>query len=310
MKVAIYLSGIPKRSRNENKRRILTTFAQGVYAVGADPVIYVEDDRVVECDVAVVQGYVHQGSKQAPHLLIRRNAIDHQKRRGKHTIVVDSNLYQFLNPDDQDRYLRYGVNGIFANDAWYFDKNRDLTRWDKIKKDYRFEERDWGTGESILLCLQRDGGWSMGGRSVIDWATETINRLRIHTNRPIIVRGNPGDATSLARLNVSQWNDVYKQEPKLKSLRKQLARSHATVTYNSSPGVASVLYGTPVFVTDPVPQRSQCWGVCNTDLTQIETPKQFDREDFYHKLAQCHWKLSEVESGEAWRFMRTRFPNS
>ena len=174
MKVAIYLSGIPKRSRNENKRRILTTFAQGVYAVGADPVIYVEDDRVVECDVAVVQGYVHQGSKQAPHLLIRRNAIDHQKRRGKHTIVVDSNLYQFLNPDDQDRYLRYGVNGIFANDAWYFDKNRDLTRWDKIKKDYRFEERDWGTGESILLCLQRDGGWSMGGRSVIDWATETI----------------------------------------------------------------------------------------------------------------------------------------
>ena len=64
---------------------------------------------------------------------------------------------------------------------------------------------------------------------------------------------------------------VTKQTPEEITLRKQLSRSWCTVTYNSSPGVASLLYGTPVFVSDPVPKRSQCFPICNTDLNNIES---------------------------------------
>lgn len=309
MKLAVYLSGIPKKSRNQSKRQILTTFADGARAVG-DQVVLVEDNRIVNCDVAVIQGYVHEGSRQAPHLMIRRNAIDHQKQHGKHSVIIDSNLYQFLNPDDQDRYLRYGLDGIFANDAWYFDKKRDLTRWDKIKLSYGFQERNWSSGNSILVCLQRNGGWSMSGRGAMDWAIQTVSEIRAYTDRPIIVRGHPGDQHTLTEFDVRPWANVHKQHPKEMPLRKQLAKTHATVTYNSSPGVASILYGTPVFVTDPIPERSQCWPICNTNLKNIETPELFDRQDFYHKLAQCHWKLDEVGIGDAWRFMRDRLPNS
>lgn len=303
------MSGIPKRSRNEAKREILRAWAHGVASQG-DHVVLVEDNRIVPCDVAVIQGYVHEGSKQASHLMIRRNAIDYQRGIGKHSLIIDSNLYQFLDVTDQDKYLRYGLDGIFANDAWYFDKNRDMTRWDKIKRTYGFEERGWSSGDSILVCLQRDGGWSMNGRGVMDWAIQTVSEIRSYTDRPIIVRGHPGDITTMEQLDTTSWTNVYKQHPKEVPLRKQLARTHATVTYNSSPGVASILYGTPVFVTDPVPERSQCWPICNTNLKNIETPELFDRQDFYHKLAQCHWTLDEVRIGDAWRFMRDRLPNS
>ena len=34
-----------------------------------------------------------------------------------------------------------------------------------------------------------------------------------------------------------------------------------------------------------------------------------DREEFYHRLAQCHWNSNEVKTGEAWAFMRERFPS-
>ena len=101
---------------------------------------------------------------------------------------------------------------------------------------------------------------------------------------------------------------VTKQAPEEITLRKQLARSWCTVTYNSSPGVASLLYGTPVFVTDPIPARSQCFPICNTDLTSIESPNAYDRTDWYHKLAQFHWTTAEVKNGNAWRFMRERLP--
>jgi len=309
VKLAVYLSGIPTKSRNEAKRKILTSFAQGASAVG-DKVVIVDDNRVVNCDFAVVQGYVHEGSRQAPHLMIRKNAIDHQKQQGKHSVIIDSNLYQFLDMSNKDKYLRYSLDGIFPTDAWYFDKNRDTARWEKIKQSYQFQERNWSSGSSILVCLQRNGGWSMGGRGSLDWAIQTVSEIRSYTDRTIVVRGHPGDIATLNEFDTRPWANVVKQFPTDITLRKQLAKTHATVTYNSSPGVASVLYGTPVYVTDPVPQRSQCWSICNTDLKTIETPKLPDRQDFYHRLAQCHWTLDEVAIGDAWRFMRERLPNS
>lgn len=309
MKVAVYLSGIPTKSRNSQKKDLLTKFAQGV-AAKQDQVILVDDNRIVNCDVAVIQGFVHSDSKQAPHLMIRKRAIDFQNKNNKHALIIDSNLYQFLNPEDKNRYLRYSIGGIFANDAWYFDQDRDLTRWDKIKSSYGFTEIDWHTGRDILVCLQRHGGWSMNSRSVSDWAIQTINEIREYTQRPIVVRGHPGDIPTLQKFDIGPWTNIRKQRPDQFPLLDQLKQTHATVTYNSSPGVASIFAGVPTFVTDPIPSRSQCYPICNTNLKYIEKPEFFDREDFYQKIAQCHWSLDEVESGDAWEFMRNRLPTS
>ena len=309
MKVAVYLSGIPRKSKNEQKKQTLRSFAQGVEAVG-DRVVVVEDNRIVECDVAVIQGYVHNNSKQAPHLLIRKSAIDHQKDQGKHALIIDSNLYQCLDMQHINKYLRYSVGGIFANTAWYFDQNRDLNRWNTIRKSYNYQVQDRNPNSNeILVCLQRNGGWSMDGRSSIEWATETINKLRLHTDKPIIVRGHPGDLNTVTGFNVTQWKNVSLQMSSDILISEQLKKTWATVTYNSSPGVASLLHGVPVFVTDPQPQRSQCWPLCSTNLATVNDVEMSDREDFFHRLAQCHWSESEVYIGDAWRFMRERLPN-
>ena len=309
VKVAVYLSGLPKRTKNEFKKMILRSWCEGVSLCG-DQVVVVEDNRIVSCDVAVIQGYVHEHGRQAEHLQIRRNAIVHQKSVGKHALIIDSNLYQFLDMGDINKYLRYSIGGIFPNDAWYFQKNMDLNRWNHIKNVYGFQERKYSNKDDgpILICLQRNGGWSMGGIPAQQWITRTIAHIRRVTARPIIVRGHPGDKTTLHELKIDMFPMVTKQTPEEITLRKQLARSWCTVTYNSSPGVASLLYGTPVFVTDPVPERSQCFPICNTDLTSIESPNAYDRTDWYHKLAQFHWTTEEVKCGNAWRFMRERLP--
>jgi glutamate synthase domain-containing protein 3 len=81
-----------------------------------------------------------------------------------------------------------------------------------------------------------------------------------------------------------------------------LKNAHAVVNYNSSPTVVAAIEGVPIFVLDP--ERSQAKSVANTDLLEIETPKEFDREKWIQQMAQMHWTLSELKDGTAWRHLR------
>jgi hypothetical protein len=59
-----------------------------------------------------------------------------------------------------------------------------------------------------------------------------------------------------------------------------------------------------VFVTDPVPEQSQAFSVANTSLARIESPIEFDREEWIKKLAMSHWNQEDLKSGECWSWMR------
>ena len=302
MKVAVYLSAVPSKAKNEFKRSLLENFAYGVKNSGDE--IYLVDDvqSVIEADIAVLQGWI--GMKQAPHLEQRQRVINTQRQHNRHTLVIDSNLFGFLEPGDFNRYLRYSLDGIFPTTGYYFDRDVDTNCWEKIKQSYNFEERPWRTdGRHITLCLQREGGWSMDGLSVIEWLENTIPLVRAYTQRPILIRAHPSSMKVVPeierrwpRLEISRNTD----------LRQDLNRSWCTVTYNSSPGVASILWGVPTFVTDPSPQRSQAHGFANTDLAMLGNPLLPDRTDFYHRLSQCHFATEHLSTGDAWKFMRAR----
>ena len=83
-----------------------------------------------------------------------------------------------------------------------------------------------------------------------------------------------------------------------------LRHAWATVVYNSSPSVASLIEGVPAFITDPVPQHSQTYGVANTDLSSLENPSMLDRQSWIERVAMCHWNFDELRSGEAWQFFK------
>jgi hypothetical protein len=57
-------------------------------------------------------------------------------------------------------------------------------------------------------------------------------------------------------------------------------------------------------VTDPISRNSQAFEVANFDLSQIENPVFPDRQKWLEKIAMCHWKLSELENGDAWDFIK------
>jgi len=300
MKVVSYLAGVPSPLKSPHKTEVLKRFIEGVNRVGDTGIAHIEKN-LVQCDVGVIQGWAHPGSPNSPHLSIRKQVS--ANRQNKHTIVVDSNLFNYdVGKFHPAHYSRYSMDGVFPTTGIYFSSTVDPNRWKKISKDLNLSLKDWrASGEHILLACQRNGGWSMSGYSVIDWVKNTVKEIRKYSDRPIIVRGHPGDkdaAKYLTQKNVD-WS-LSKNE----KIKQDFNNAWATVTYNSSPGVASAIEGIPLFVTDPNARVSQAYDVANTDLSQIENPQIFDRQQWIERLSMSHWKFEELSNGSAWKHMK------
>lgn len=308
MKVAAYLSCLPPSNNNREKGEILTRFSQGVKSVG-DTIILHTGNNLIDCDVALSVGWVHEASKGSTHLVLRKAIIDKQLAENKKILLADSNLFLYKNKLNPGHYLRYSFNGIFPNTGIYCDNNLDPTRWDRLSRNLGVTLKDYRTtGTHILLCLQRNGGWSMGGYDVIDWTSKIIAELRRHTDREIVIRAHPGDKSSKDYLNPK---NLIKKIGVLKGVRlsrtgstleDDLKNCWAVVNYNSSPTVGAAIEGYPIFVTDPV--RSQCAEIANLDLAQIENPNLPDRQKWAERLAMFHWNFEEIQNGECWTHMR------
>ena len=299
--VRVYYAGIPANNTKKEKRDVLTNFHLGV-SDGQSLEVHGFDYQ--PSDLAVIQGWVHQNSGNTPHLAFRRKIITQQKIAKGKTLAIDSNLFLYKDPLNTKQYLRFSLDDVFPTSGNYFTENVDPARWQQIKNDLNIEIQPWRkNGNHILVCLQRNGGWSMGGIDVIDWCNKTIKKIKEHTDRPIVVRVHPGDEKR-ARQYITKIKDNSVIISKKPNIIDDFRNSWATITYNSSPGVASAIEGIPVFVTDPNPKVSQAYDVCNINLSMIENPILPDRQKWIEKISMCHFNFNDLRQGTAWNIIK------
>lgn len=295
-----YAAGIPPNNTNIEKPLILSHYCNGVNATGDKGILH-HGFNLLDCDLAIIQGFVHEDGKNLPHLNLRRQVIQKQRLEGKKTLIVDSNLFKYKNTENPLHFLRYSFDGIFPTTGCYFTNSVDPTRWIKIKKQIGIEVKPWrNKGNHILICLQRNGGWSMQGLNVLEWIHSTITNIRKFSSRPIVIRHHPGDKKTKI---LNKYKNV--QISTNENFTDDLINAWATITYNSSPGVASAIEGVPVFVLDPNPFNSQANDIANTDISMIENPKMPERQAWLEKISMSHWNFNELQSGEAWKFMKS-----
>ena len=303
--VAVYHKSVPN-AKSQEKIDLLNFFSHGAKACG-DVVFDYQDSNYRPSDVAVIQGWISNEIK-SKHLLLRNTVINNQLKNKKYVVAVDSNLFLYVNKENPMHYLRYSFNGVFPNTGIYCDTTPDPSRWQKISKNLNLSLKNWRTsGDHVLLLLQRNGGWSMGGFDVQDWANKTIEEIQKYTDRPIVIRAHPGDKDAINYLNPRLGRCKIKFGKRVtlsynKDLVEDLKDCWAAVNYNSSPVVGAAIEGVPIFVSDP--DRSQCREIANTDLSQIENPKMPDRQSWVERLSMFHWNFDELKSGECWNHMR------
>jgi len=317
MRVISYTATLPRKEQYNTEESLknatdkldtLRYFAQGVNALG-DQGIIESNMNYQPSEVAVILGWVHEHGKTSAHLQFRQQILDGQRAAGGRTVIADSNLFLYKNKQNPGYWLRYSYDGIFANTGEYCDHAPNPNRWARIQEHYHLQLQPWRqSGNHILLCLQRDGGWSMAGWDVVDWAIKTIVEIRKYSNRPIRIRPHPGDKRAVKYcdriLKLCQGRRLTQIElsQSAASLMQDFVDCWAVVNHNSSPGVAAAIEGIPVFLTDP--ERSQARDVATLSLNRMENPFMPDREAWAQRISQFHWSHDELRSGACWAHMK------
>tara|TARA_B110000503_G_scaffold65910_1_gene103461 strand:+ start:2187 stop:3113 length:927 start_codon:yes stop_codon:yes gene_type:complete len=305
MKVVSYLKSVPANHSPSMKTELLINFIEGVNASG-DTGIVSNNLTIADSEVAVIQGWIYQNIS-SPHLQLRNKIIQTQFAANRYTVSADANLFLYNDKTNPHGYLRYSFNGIFPTTGIYCDTIVDTSRWQQISKDTNIKlENIKQTGQTILVLLQRNKGWSMDGKDVLEWTIDTISNIRQHTDRPILIRVHPGDKTSrtyipILRRSLSKIKNVSISNIGT-TLQEDLIDAWAVVNHNSSAAVGPIIQGYHCFLTDP--KSSQNAEVSNTDFRLIESPLEFDRQKWLERISMFHWKFSELKDGSCWKHMR------
>ena len=290
--VVVYASSLPRVADRSRKIEVLEAFVAGAQAQGAR-VLLQRECQVVPARLAVILGWV--GTKiRGPHIQLRRDVIDHQRSSGNLIMPIDGSCFKFV--DDHSQFLRYSLDGVFYNRDRYANANSTASKWNQIQQVLGLQLQPWrAQGDHVLVCLQRDGGWSMKGTDMTAWTVNTVRRLRELTSRPIVIRAHPKH-----RIDLSALSDLtgVRQSLDGTDLTQDLAGAWAAVFYNSSASVAAVLAGIPVFATD---DDCVAWRMANPDLAQIENPCMPAREQWLYDLSAAHWTDAESRGGTIYR---------
>jgi hypothetical protein len=297
----VYISSVANVKKHSRKSQCLESFATGVANSGGT--VHVERDYVyTPSRLAVMLGWATTNTG-GPNITLRKQVIAEQRLRGYQTMCIDASCWKYI--DDGSRYLRYSLGGPFYDRAEYANRDSNSSKWDEINRvlDIKLQPPQTNPHGHILICMQRDGGFSMKSLNPLEWLNEKIQEIQKHSPRPIVIRPHPGDYRpdefyKWRKRQDKNDHSIMVADPLTTQLADNLNGAHAAVFFNSSASVAAVCAGIPVFVDDV---SCVAWNVANHDISQIESPAVFEREQWLHDLAAAHWSDQDAQAGLIWQ---------
>jgi hypothetical protein len=291
MKVGIFYNSISNPAKFSNKVMLMDNFAAGVQAHG-DEIVDFRDNRLPDqhLDAGFVLGYTLEDN-------FRKKIIDQLRLRKIPAVFVDSNILHYARSEHE--WHRYSLGTVYPDSGTYFFQDLDRSKWQRFSDWHNAPLKPWRTtGDHVMILCQRPKGFNM----FLDqdtWLEKTVDKIRKHTQRPIMIRMHPGDGTRFKQIEKIQkryGTSVAISEHA--NIRDALVNCWCTVGINSTPNVVAAIEGVPGYVEDT--RRSWAADVAFTDLAQIENPVLPDRTDWTHKIANIHWSNQEVVSGQLW----------
>ena len=238
-------------------------------------------------------------------------------RSGAYEYVLDSGKPFLVNESANFRkyyqnYCRLGwysykwTEGIFGNEKSPPD------RWNKFKKETGLKIKHWHSpGDDIIIMGQKEGDSSLtdlydaGYKHFTQWMQETVDKIRKHSDRKIIIRPHPGDKRSYTYMKDIEKRYAFDKSVRIsynRDLRLDLQNAYAVVNHNSSSIVGPIIQGYHAFITDA--EKSQCAQVAHLGFERLENPIIMNRQKWLERISMFHWKFSELEDGSAWSHMR------
>tara|TARA_A100001015_G_C14792390_1_gene633594 strand:+ start:121 stop:915 length:795 start_codon:yes stop_codon:yes gene_type:complete len=147
--------------------------------------------------------------------------------------------------------------------------------------------KEWDKrGSRILICQPSKWSAEYFGYSIEDWTDRTVEEVRRHTNRGIVIRPKPR-----ARADRIKGPNTLVEQIKDDIL--------CVVTSNSLVATESIINGIPAFVTE----NNAASAVSLSDLSKINTPAYLDRKKWIRHLSYGQFTREELKNGYAWSIL-------
>lgn len=165
-------------------------------------------------------------------------------------------------------------------------KKRPDDRWKKLSIHLKPKKK---SGSKILIAKPDEKPMKYYGLQLEQWLQDTIDQIKLYTDRPIVVRERVKSRTDRIITN---------------TLEEALSDDvHCLITFNSNAATESIVNGVPAFTLSPT---HAAMPVTSQDLSQIENPFWPDEDLRYAwvcHLAYGQFHNNELKDGTAWRIL-------
>lgn len=274
MKISIF-----PRFGASNSPKIFHSFCEGAKKLGYH---VVEHD--LSADIFVIWSILWFGRMKS-----NQEIWNFAKNHGKKIIILE------VGGLHRGKTWRVGLNHV--NNLGFFG-NRQNFDPSRPKKLGIFLKNPKKIGEKILICGQHSKSEQWAQRPPPEkWLSDLVLRIRQHSARQILFRPHPRDYEWCKRIpNLDIEITIPKKIPDTYDdfdHDKDFIDAWCVFNPCSNTGIQAAIAGIPVF-TD---SDSLAYTVSNKDLSKIENPESFDKENWLIDICNTEWSDTELEEG-------------
>ena len=321
--VGIYLNTFSQFKRKKGKTKgqeaPLRAFAKGLQERHGYKVKLLHTVEDTDIDIALMFNYWSSNKPNHSRELVWR----HCKKNNIPLFVEDAGVFTSFMADNKERakarileswqFHRLGLNSCLGT-GLYFNKNSDDKQFKFLQSQFdNLKIDNWKKdGKEILIIAQNPIGFQyQGSLSYNSWLIDTIDKIKLITDRPIKVRLHPR----------SVWNEskqdrklvTFKEDERVKLSHLQgrfnffedLDNVYCAVTHSSSAAVDSILKGVRTIITsDRCITHAGLEKVWQDNLTDIEIPVYPEREQWAYNLAYTSFTNEQFKEIVPERFLQ------
>lgn len=184
-------------------------------------------------------------------------------------------------------WMRIVKNGFSQNTILPVSDDRLFTNFNIKFQDYSFRDK------KNIVVLPPSNTFARVFKAT-DWETKTIEALKKHTDRPIVVRKKNSPVMDDLMINVV-GKEIYNYED---TIEEVLNDAYCVVTFNSSLALRALEKGIPVICDKYCP----AFPLSHT-IEEIENLKEKDRIPLFSSLAHGQYTLEEISNPATFKFI-------
>lgn len=256
------------------------------------------------CDLAVIFGSWKPREKGSHNT---RNSV--ASNAGKFLVIETALLKR--KTSSENTHWRVGINGYLNRDAEWPILSNDEASQRLGELGVRWNGWQNCNQGHIVLALQLPGDASLRGADINEWAFQSVQSIRQHTDREIVIRNHPLCSTRAfsehgelaARLVYAGIKNIRFSDGAVVPWSEDLNGAWCTVTYTSGMAIDSVLAGIPTIACD---EGNFAWGISSNTFDEINDPHKASSQEiktWLRYLAGCQWSVEEMRNGVAWHYL-------